>query len=204
MNIIRKTATTLAGASTLALALATAPSPAFAEAITDANTDADAEDPALAAALRKHFGGATEPNAEAKSSPDAMVSYFTSGPPPGDVTVASRRHLDLDVKFGFDSAQLDNGGIEQLDVAGQALQTPQLKSHSFMLSGHTDDRGDAAYNLDLSRRRAESARQYLIEKYGVDPDRLEATGFGAEQPLSTETTLQGRGMNRRVVLEMVR
>jgi outer membrane protein OmpA-like peptidoglycan-associated protein len=195
MKIIPRTGARLVGASALALAVATAPSIATA--------DASEDNPALSAALKNHFGSSDEANKDAKASPDAMVNFFTSEPPPGDVTVASRRHLDLDVKFGFDSAQLDDGGIQQLDVAGQALQTPQLKSHRFMLSGHTDDRGDTAYNLDLSQRRAASARQYLIDQYGVDPDRLEATGFGAEQPLSDEKTQQARMKNRRVVLEMV-
>jgi outer membrane protein OmpA-like peptidoglycan-associated protein len=179
---------------TLALALATAPSLARA----------GDEDPALTAAMKNHFGsGSTPAAADATSSPDAMVSFFTSGPPPGDVTVASRKHLDLDVKFDFDSAQLEETGIAQLDVAGKALQAPQLKGHRFVLSGHTDDRGDAAYNLDLSLLRAESARLYLIEEYGVDPDRLEATGHGSEQPLSTDDSAEARTLNRRVVLEMV-
>jgi outer membrane protein OmpA-like peptidoglycan-associated protein len=165
---------------------------------------ADEKDPALAAAMKRHFGEPKDPAAAAATaSPEAMVAYFTSGPPPSDVTVASRRHVDLDVKFSFDSAQLERSGIEQLDVAGKALQAPQLKGHRFMLSGHTDDRGDAEYNLELSLRRAESARQYLIDEYGIDADRLDATGHGSAYPLSTEDNAQARTANRRVVLEMV-
>lgn len=188
--------TMLFASGTLALALAAGP-------ITARATD---EDTALAAAIQKHFNSApqtAEAPANAVTSVDAMVAYFTSAPPPGDVTVASRRHVDLDVKFAFDSDAIDDAGIAQLDVAGKALQNPQLRGRRFMLAGHTDDRGDQAYNLDLSLRRAESARQYLINEYSVEPERLDAAGFGSEQPHSEEKTTESRRLNRRVVLEMV-
>ena len=193
------TRTRLVTTGTLALALLSAPT-------TFARDDAASDDPALTAAMRSHFQAASPPadaRGDATASADAMVAYFTNAPPPGDVAVASRRHLDLDVKFAFDSAALDQAGVEQLDVAGKALQSPQLKDRRFMLAGHTDDQGDPGYNLDLSRRRAEAARQYLIDEYGVAPERLEATGFGAEQPRTTEDTPAARRANRRVVLEMV-
>lgn len=180
----------------LVLALAAAPATALA----------GDEDAALTAAMKNHFAGASQPgpaSGDATASPDAMVAYFTSGPPPGDTTVASRRHVDLDVKFSFDSAALDEEGIHQLDVAGKALQSPQLKGRRFMLAGHTDDSGNADYNAYLSKQRAESARKYLIDEYGIEPERLAAAGFGSDQPRSTEQTPEARRLNRRVVLELV-
>lgn len=137
------------------------------------------------------------------SSPDAMVAYFTEEMPE-DVTVAARRrHVDLDIKFAFDSAELSEGGIAQLDTAGQALNDPALESHRFMLGGHTDDRGDAAYNRSLSKRRAESAKRYLVENYGISPERLETAGFGSDHPKDAAPTTEARKRNRRVVLELV-
>ena len=123
---------------------------------------------------------------------------------PADLTVAARRpHVDLDIKFDFDSAELSADGIERLDTAGQALNDPRLRSRRFMLGGHTDDRGDAAYSRELSRRRADSARAYLIEKHGVSPDRLETAGFGSDHPKDSAKTDVARKHNRRVVLEMI-
>jgi outer membrane protein OmpA-like peptidoglycan-associated protein len=137
------------------------------------------------------------------SSKDAMVSYFTTDVPE-DVTVAARRpQVDLDIKFDFDSSELSGDGIEQLDTAGQALSDPRLSSRRFMLGGHTDDRGDEKYNRMLSKRRAESARQYLIEEHGISPDRLETAGFGSDHPKDGEKTSEARKRNRRVVLEMI-
>ncbi len=137
------------------------------------------------------------------SSPDAMVAYFTQDMP-DDVTVAARRrHVDLDIKFAFDSAELSEDGARQLDTAGQALNDPALQSHRFMLAGHTDDVGDPGYNRALSKKRAESARRYLIEKHGVSPERLETAGFGADHPKVAAKTPEARKRNRRVALEMV-
>ncbi len=131
-----------------------------------------------------------------------MVSYFTTAVP-ADTPVASRRRLDLDIKFAFDSAELSTDGVEQLDVAGEALNDPRLAQHVFMLAGHTDDRGDETYNRALSLRRAQSTRRYLIEKHGVDADRLQTAGFGSEHPRLGGATNDARKMNRRVVLEMI-
>ena len=171
-------------------------------------------DPELSNALERHFAAEPAPmpgsempakavKPEPTASADAMVSHLTKDIP-ADLTVAARRpRVDLDIKFDFDSAELSADGIEQLDTAGQALNDPRLRSRRFMLGGHTDDRGDAAYNRELSRRRADSARAYLIEKHGVSPDRLETAGFGSDHPKDSAKTAVARKHNRRVVLEMI-
>jgi outer membrane protein OmpA-like peptidoglycan-associated protein len=70
------------------------------------------------------------------------------------------------------------------------------------VEGHTDDRGRDDYNLDLSQRRAEAVKAYLIGK-GVPPERLEAKGFGETQPLKPNTTQRNRAANRRVEFVIV-
>jgi len=70
------------------------------------------------------------------------------------------------------------------------------------LQGHTDDRGADAYNMDLSQRRAESVRDYLISQ-GVDASRLTAQGYGESQPVSDNNTAEGRANNRRVVMKVI-
>jgi outer membrane protein OmpA-like peptidoglycan-associated protein len=65
------------------------------------------------------------------------------------------------------------------------------------IQGHTDDQGNAAYNKDLSARRAAAVLAYLTGK-GVAASRLESAGFGAEQPVMTNKTSKGRAANRRV------
>ncbi|MBU0553807.1 OmpA family protein [Myxococcota bacterium] len=65
------------------------------------------------------------------------------------------------------------------------------------IEGHTDSQGSAKYNKKLSQQRADSVRRYLIGQ-GIDGDRLDAEGFGEDQPLEDNRTPEGRAANRRV------
>ena len=66
------------------------------------------------------------------------------------------------------------------------------------IQGHTDSVGSAAANRELSGRRAESVRKHLVEVNGVEPDRLDAIGYGPDKPLAGNDTPEGRAQNRRV------
>lgn len=70
------------------------------------------------------------------------------------------------------------------------------------VQGHTDAQGDAAYNLNLSKERANSVKKYLTEK-GVDASRLQSEGFGETQPLLTGDTDEAYKMNRRVEFKLM-
>ena len=72
-----------------------------------------------------------------------------------------------------------------------------MEGQGAMIEGHTDSTGDAAYNLDLSRRRANAVKQFM-QVQGVAPERLIAKGFGVEHPVAENATAEGRGRNRRV------
>ena len=68
-----------------------------------------------------------------------------------------------------------------------------------VIEGHTDSRGSDAYNQGLSQRRADSVRQYLIDKFGISSSRLTAKGYGESKPIADNNTAQGRQRNRRVI-----
>lgn len=70
------------------------------------------------------------------------------------------------------------------------------------VSGHTDNTGSAAFNKRLSRSRAESVRNYLIEK-GVDGMRMQFEGYGFDRPIESNDTAEGRAANRRVEIEVI-
>ena len=73
-------------------------------------------------------------------------------------------------------------------------------SWQLRIEGHTDNVGGDRYNDDLSARRAAAAKAALETGYGIDPSRLTSRGFGARQPLETNSTIAGRARNRRVEL----
>jgi outer membrane protein OmpA-like peptidoglycan-associated protein len=88
-----------------------------------------------------------------------------------------------------DSEQLLN------QVAGTIKGSPYIKK--LRIEGHTDSDGDDKANLALSQGRAESVRDYLV-KAGVDPNRLEAVGYGETRPIASNRTAAGKEKNRRV------
>ena len=65
------------------------------------------------------------------------------------------------------------------------------------LQGYTDSRGSSSRNLDLSQRRAEAVRSYLVSR-GVPSDRIVAKGMGPDRPVADNTSAEGRAQNRRV------
>ena len=75
-------------------------------------------------------------------------------------------------------------------------------SYQLSLAGHTDNVGNAAANLELSRKRAEAVKKYMTDK-GIADDRIIVTYFGATKPIAPNTTETGRAMNRRVAMKII-
>lgn len=99
------------------------------------------------------------------------------------VTIATTYELpqvDVQILFDFNSDSLRPDSFPDLLQIARALQSPELDSQRFVVAGHTDGVGSAAYNLDLSQRRAESVRGFLIAT-GIAPERLIPVGFGFER-----------------------
>jgi OOP family OmpA-OmpF porin len=65
------------------------------------------------------------------------------------------------------------------------------------IEGHTDSKGSADYNAQLSQRRAEAVRNFLVNN-GISPERITAQGMGEDYPIATNSTAAGRLQNRRV------
>jgi outer membrane protein OmpA-like peptidoglycan-associated protein len=80
------------------------------------------------------------------------------------------------------SSELAPAALRQLEQLSDALSRDSLSEFHFQIAGHTDASGSAAYNRQLSERRANAVMQYLV-KNGVDPLRLVAVGFGEEMLL---------------------
>ncbi len=100
------------------------------------------------------------------------------------------------VNFATDSAEILPTSTQLLsEVADVILRNPGLTR--IEIQGHTDDRGGRQHNQDLSQRRAGAVRDWLV-RAGVDVSRLEARGYGQDQPLVPNITASNRARNRRV------
>jgi OOP family OmpA-OmpF porin len=102
-----------------------------------------------------------------------------------------------DVNFEFDSAKLTSSAESILDGVSDKLMTNDKLR--IRVEGYTDSVGSAAYNKDLSQRRADSVKSYLVNK-GFSGDNIKTTGHGEEQPVASNSTAEGRAQNRRVEL----
>jgi outer membrane protein OmpA-like peptidoglycan-associated protein len=99
------------------------------------------------------------------------------------------------ITFGTNQAEIRPGSRGVLDEAARVLdEYPSLRVE---VVGHTDDRGAREHNLDLSLRRAESVKAYLVRQ-GVEPTRLIVRGAGPDEPLIAEKTKEARQKNRRI------
>ena len=91
----------------------------------------------------------------------------------------TRQMIDLNIPFEFNSSELQPQATAQLRQLRSALTSQALSKDRFMVAGHTDAKGNPQYNQQLSERRAEAVRRYLVDN-GVEPERLQAVGYGAE------------------------
>ena len=100
------------------------------------------------------------------------------------------------IEFEFDKAIIQRRSYPILDAVAAALHdNPDIQLVE--VKGHTDERGDDAYNLDLSNRRAAAVVAYLTE-HGIDADRLTSTGYGETMPIDPSHTEAAWAKNRRV------
>ena len=106
------------------------------------------------------------------------------------------------VQFETDSDEIREESFELLDQVASVLRTATYIT-LVSVEGHTDDRGDDDYNLDLSQRRALSVMNYLIENGNIEASRLTSQGFGEANPIDDNGTSDGRRANRRVEFVIV-
>jgi outer membrane protein OmpA-like peptidoglycan-associated protein len=103
--------------------------------------------------------------------------------------------LSGSVLFASGQSTLLPSAQDRLNEVADALRAEV--NHKIVVEGHTDSRGSDALNQELSRRRADAVRAYLITR-GVEASAIEAVGLGASRPVADNTSAEGRANNRRV------
>lgn len=127
-----------------------------------------------------------------------------AGPPGGEGCPAKYTFISITpekielrqtIFFQTAKAVIMNKSFALLDEVAHALKAhPKMRVR---IEGHTDSRGNRSTNIRLSQARADSVRAYLAG-HGIDRDRMDARGFGPDQPIETNKTAAGRETNRRV------
>ena len=133
-----------------------------------------------------------------KQKQDSVITHANAGNLKHEPLILEKATLHFN--FEFNSTNLDKETTDYLDELAQALtDNPELK---IKLVGHTDNVGSEKFNQRLSINRAQTLKEYLVEK-GVDGDRITADGKGMKEPLNDNESEEDRAKNRRVELTIL-
>jgi len=105
-------------------------------------------------------------------------------------------NIDLEITFDYNSSNISAKSMAAVQTLGRALTNPDLKGSTFVVAGHTDAIGGEAYNQDLSERRADTIKRFLIDNYGINGTDLVTVGYGKDKPKDPNAPMDP--INRRV------
>jgi outer membrane protein OmpA-like peptidoglycan-associated protein len=105
-------------------------------------------------------------------------------------------NIDLEITFDYNSADISAKSLSAVQALGKALSNPDLRGSTFVVAGHTDAAGAESYNQELSERRADSIKRYLVEKYGIAGTDLVTVGYGKSK--LKDPSVPTAEVNRRV------
>ena len=164
-------------------------------AVTLGGGFARAEDPSSATIIKsltpkpltRSLSGATQATAKDAQDEkfiDSMRHRTTRSLSVGErekiATIAKDKpSIDLEINFEYDSARIGPAAEKTVNELGKALTDSSLKGNTFILGGYADGRGRAAYNQELSERRADAVKRYLIEKFDIPAKDLVTAGYGS-------------------------
>jgi outer membrane protein OmpA-like peptidoglycan-associated protein len=90
----------------------------------------------------------------------------------------TKPNIDLEINFDYNSADISAKSMPSVQALGKALTNPDLKGSTFVVAGYTDAAGGESYNQDLSERRADAIKRYLVDRYGIAGSDLVTVGYG--------------------------
>jgi outer membrane protein OmpA-like peptidoglycan-associated protein len=135
-------------------------------------------------------------------APETKNGYQDDDGCPDELPAAVKKFTGVieGINFKTGSANILPGSYSVLDRAVQVLKDfPEIRLE---IQGHTDNRGRATYNKDLSQRRADAVKTYFVSR-GIASDRLLATGFGMDVPIGDNASESGRARNRRTEFKLI-
>ncbi len=130
-----------------------------------------------------------EENPEAEPAPAAPT---TAPPPPTPKTTRD------EITFDAGSARLTN--IAKAILDGVALRMKNDLNSTAVITGYSDNAGSEEANTAISAKRADAAKEYLVTRHGIDPNRISTGAKGSAEPAYDNATAEGRAKNRRAVI----
>jgi outer membrane protein OmpA-like peptidoglycan-associated protein len=109
---------------------------------------------------------------------------------------STKPKIDLEIQFDFNSADIAKTSTTAVQQLGQALSDPSLKGSTFVVAGHTDGVGGDSFNQDLSERRADTIKRYLMQNYHIAAADLITVGYGKTKLKDAQDPTDA--INRRV------
>jgi outer membrane protein OmpA-like peptidoglycan-associated protein len=91
---------------------------------------------------------------------------------------STKPKIDLEIQFDYNSAEISRSSMPAVQELGKALSASSLRGSTFVVAGHTDGIGGDGYNQDLSERRADTIKKFLVSKYGIAGSDLVTVGYG--------------------------
>jgi outer membrane protein OmpA-like peptidoglycan-associated protein/curli biogenesis system outer membrane secretion channel CsgG len=124
------------------------------------------------------------------------VRFAESTPDFSQTIASSGKFVTHGILFDTDSDRVKPESAAVIQSIAKGLM--QASDVNFEIDGHSDATGNAAHNMDLSKRRAEAVKSILVSQFSVDAGRLTTAGFGSSKPLDSNSTPEGKANNRRV------
>jgi OmpA-OmpF porin, OOP family len=125
-----------------------------------------------------------------------MVRFAESTPDFSQVIMSAGRYVTQGILFDVNSDRLKPESAPVIQSIAKGLEANSTLR--VQIEGHTDSTGNAAANMDLSKRRAEAVKAVLATQFKIDAGRMTTAGLGASKPIASNDTPQGRAENRRV------
>lgn len=150
---------------------------------------------------RSLFGGGDKTRALKKKKKVAVMQMDEQSGKYAETIYETGHELgnaNLKVEFDFNSSNIRNESHTLLKELANALKNNALANKQITIAGHTDAVGDDAYNMQLSVKRAQAVKQYLVAQHDVPSVKLKVLGFGETMPVITNNSKQNRQLNRRV------